>query len=94
MARNLVTASCNMHVDVMYKYLNQHVDSNTIKIAFVKSIENDNNIASFKFSGSSSAVSLSLAAMAFVGRSVRKFKFSHMAFSSLSCFVILFASLL
>ena len=44
MASNIVTTSHTKHMDIRYKHLNEYVDHGIVKVAFVKSAENDSNI--------------------------------------------------
>ena len=44
MASNITTTSCTKHVDIRYKYVNEYVEHEVVKIVFVKSAENDSNI--------------------------------------------------
>ena len=44
MASNINTTSCTKHVDIRYKYVSEYVKDCIVKIIFVKSVENDNNI--------------------------------------------------
>ena len=43
-ACNITTKSCTKHVDIRYKYANKYVEDGMVKIVFVNSAENDNNI--------------------------------------------------
>ena len=44
MASNITTMSCIKHVDIWYKYVNEYVEDEVVKIIFVKPDENDSNI--------------------------------------------------
>ena len=45
MESNITTAPHTKHMDVSYKYVNEFVENRVVKIIFVKSAENDNNIS-------------------------------------------------
>ena len=44
MASNIMTMSCIKHVDIRFKYVNEYVEDEIVKIIFVKSADNDSNI--------------------------------------------------
>ena len=44
MASNIMTMSHTKHVDIRYKYVNEHVEDGIVKLIFVKSPDNDSNI--------------------------------------------------
>ena len=44
MASNITTTCHTKHVDFRYKYGNEYVENRVVKIIFVKSSDNDNNI--------------------------------------------------
>ena len=44
MASNVITTCHTKHVDIRYKYVNEYVEANVVKIVFVKSADNDSNI--------------------------------------------------
>ena len=44
MASNITTTCHTKHVDIWYKYVNEYVEDEIVKIIFVKSAENDSYI--------------------------------------------------
>ena len=48
MASNITTTSCTKHVDIRYKYVNEFVEDEIVKIVFVKSADNGSNILTKK----------------------------------------------
>ena len=48
MASNTTTMPCTKHVDIRYKYVNKYVEDGVVKIVFMKSADNDNNILAKK----------------------------------------------
>ena len=50
MTSNIMTMCHTKHVDIMYKYVNEYVEAGVVKIAFVKSADNDINILTKKLS--------------------------------------------
>ena len=44
MASKITTISHTKHVEIRYKYVNEYVEDEVIKIIFVKSADNDSNI--------------------------------------------------
>ena len=44
MASNIMTTSHTKHVDIRYKYVNKCIEDGIVKIIFVKSADNDNDI--------------------------------------------------
>ena len=43
MAINITTTSCAKNVDIRYKFVNEYVEDETVKIVFVESSDNDSN---------------------------------------------------
>ena len=43
-ACNITTTSYIKHMDIRYKYVDEYVEDEVVKIVFVKSADNDNNI--------------------------------------------------
>ena len=48
MASNITTTNCTKHVDIRYKYVNEFVEDEIVKIVFVKSADNGSNILTKK----------------------------------------------
>ena len=44
MASNITPTCCAKHLDIWYKYVNENVEDEDVKIFFVKSAENDSDI--------------------------------------------------
>ena len=44
MGSNIITTCCTKHVDIRYKYVNEYVEDEAVKLVFVKSADNDGNI--------------------------------------------------
>ena len=43
MASNVITMSCNKHVNIRYKYVNEYMEDGVVKFIFIMIFENDDS---------------------------------------------------